>query len=454
MLEKNSVHGMEATDLTIDGMGIGRIDGVAVFAADMLPGERGRVKIIKTAKKYAVARLLERTETSPQRRTPLCPAFPQCGGCTLIHLDYFGHVSYKVRRVRHALEKAAPEAQISFPLPSPTALRYRNKTAFPVTRGEDGEIRIGCYARRSHNVVDTPRCLLQSAAADRCVNAVRRWMEENHIEPYDEATHTGLVRHVVVRKTQFDDVMVGIAINGKEAPAERELVRALREAEEDVISIAINENTQRGNTILGENTRVIFGAPALREVIGGLEFDISLNAFLQVNHGAMELLYHTAMRLAGIRPGDIVADLYCGAGTITLTAARLAKKAYGVEAVPQAIENARSNARLNDIDNAEFLCGDSAAGFAEILKKEGRIDIVIVDPPRRGLTEDVIRQIAGCGARRVVYVSCDPATLARDLAALGEEGYAAEMVQPVDMFPQTTHVECVVGMGRHRDANQ
>jgi len=451
MLQKNQVYDIEIEDLFPDGLGIGRVQGMAVFVADMLPGEQGQVRIIKLAKKYAVGRRETLTLVSPERETPPCPLFPRCGGCTLQHLNYFGQLRAKHIHVQNCMRRLAKsDVPVNFPLPARQPFGYRNKTAFPVSMGKEG-VEIGCYQARSHRVVDAQRCLLQPPQADRCVNLVRQWMNEYQISPYDETTGEGLVRHVVVRSTVYGDMMAALVINGDHIPYEKELVRSLRLNLPEVISILLNANRERGNVILGKETKAIFGPDRIRENISGLDFDISLNSFLQVNHDQTELLYTQVLKMAKILPNEVVADLYCGAGTITLHAARLAKMVYGVEIVPQAVRDARHNAQLNGIQNASFLLGDCAQALETILREAGRLDLVILDPPRKGLDPKVIGDVAASGAGRVVYVSCDPATLARDLALFQKKGWAAQLVQPVDMFPQTGHVECVTLMSRVKE---
>lgn len=443
-MQKNEVYEIEIGDLTVEGNGVGRIDGMAVFVPKLLPGERAKISIIKVAKRYAVGRLVSLIKPSPYRVEPPCEAFPRCGGCSLQHLSYAGQLNFKYERVKRcfsSIGKCAPE--VSFPLPCRLPFAYRNKAAVPVRHTKEG-LRIGCFARRSHEIVETGRCLLQSAGSDRCVHAVRRWMEENGIAPYDEQTGNGFVRHIVVRRTAMEEYMVGIVTTQAEQfPCAKELIRELRLAEDGVMSVVWNLNSDPGNVILGRETRVLFGAPCVREVIGSLQFDISLNTFLQVNHAQTELLYTQVRKMAMLNKKQVVVDLYCGAGTISLFLAGSARKVYGVEVVEQAVKDARRNALLNGVENAEFFTGDAGEIFPSILEREEKIDCVVVDPPRKGLEERVIDQIAQSGADRVVYVSCDPATLARDAARFLERGWRTWFVQPVDLFPQTTNIECV-----------
>lgn len=449
-LGKNQIYETEITDLTTEGLGVGRIEGVAVFVAGVLPGEKARVKVIKIAKSYVVGKLEELISVSPERVKPPCPVFGRCGGCSLQHLSYYGQLEYKHRWVQSCMERIGnSNVPVNFPLPARQIIGYRNKTAFPVRQAQEGVL-VGCYRPHSHEIVDGGGCLLHSPEADACVGVVRNWMNENKVSAYDEIAHKGLIRHIMVRRTAYGDLMVGLVVNGEEIPFAKELIRDLRSTMPDVISIVVNQNQERGNVILGRKTRAIFGPDRIRENIRGLDYDISLNTFLQVNHAQTELLYHSVLKYARILPSHVVVDLYCGAGTISLAAAKLAGKVYGVEVVPQAVEDAKHNARINGIKNAEFLCADCSEGFRKVREQAGKIDTLIVDPPRKGLDEVVVEEICTCGAEKIVYVSCDPATLARDVKRLSERGYLAVQAQPVDMFPMTGSIETVVELVRKK----
>ncbi|MBQ9941678.1 MAG: 23S rRNA (uracil(1939)-C(5))-methyltransferase RlmD [Christensenellaceae bacterium] len=449
MLKKNEIYEIEITDLTVEGLGIGRVDGMAVFVSNMLPGEKGETKIIKVAKNYAIGRCESISEVSPQREVPPCPVFKACGGCTLQHLSYIGQLEAKHRHVENCIRKLAGiDTPVNFPLPCKHPLRYRNKTAFPVMRDYKGRLQIGCYQNHTHTVVDAGSCLLQSEAADKVIELVRQWMEKYNVSAYSEFTGEGLVRHVVVRTTVDGDMMVGLVINGDDIPEKMQLIRGLRLNLPEIMSIVLNENRSRGNVILGEKTWPIFGGDRIRERISTLEYDISLNSFLQVNHDQTELLYTQVLKFARLLPNQTAVDLYCGAGTITLQAARVAGKVYGVEIVPQAIEDAKRNAQLNGMENVRFVLGDCKEGFAQVKAEAGDIHTVIVDPPRKGLEPSVIEDIADAAPGRIVYVSCDPATLGRDLRAFCKRGYEVTQIQPVDMFPQTMHIETVVALER------
>ena len=449
-MQKNDIFEIEASDLTIEGKAVGRADGMAVFVDGLLPGERGTIRISKTAKNYAEAELLERLSDSPDRVLPPCPYFGVCGGCQLQHSNYIGQLKYKNSRVQecmHRIAKVTDDVVLNFPLPARQHFGYRNKAALPIVQGENG-IEIGYYRQKSHTLIDIKKCALLPAEMNDAIALVRDWANEYGISAYREHTGKGLLRHLVMRYSAAGEMMVGLVINGDQLPHAKELIRNLRINLPEIYSVLVNRNKRRNSQILGSETQVIFGSEHILEELAGLSFDISLNTFLQINHAQTELLYQTVFKLARILPGEIVADLYCGAGTISLYAANLGAKVYGIEIVPQAVADARANAEKNGLESAEFYCADCAEGFAQIAEKAGKIDVLIVDPPRRGLDQKVIQDIAAYMPGRVVYVSCDPATLARDLALFQEKGYAPRFIQPVDLFPQTTHVECVVLMSK------
>ena len=439
-LKKNELYEIHTDDLTVEGNGVGRIDGMAVFVPGMLPGETGLVRIIKLAKSYAVGKLVELKMTSPKRVAPQCPVFDRCGGCSLMHMSYAAQLDFKQKRVEDCIRRIAKSgAAVNDIVPADDILRYRNKTAFPVRSTPDG-ISMGCFARRTHRVVNVSDCLISSKKCAQILKKLREFMEKYGISAYDEGTHTGVLRHVVIRESSTGERILALVINAGEIAYEAELIELFKE---DADAIALNKNTSQGNAILTPHTRVIYGSGHITEDICGLKFQISINSFLQINHAQTQKLYNLALDRASITDKDVVADLYCGAGTISLIAARRAKAVYGIEIVPQAIENAKKNAQANGITNAHFLNADCAQGFAQIAKISGKPDVIIVDPPRKGLDEKVINDIAAAGTSRLIYVSCDPATLARDAALFAPLGYALKEVTPVDMFPNTTAVENV-----------
>ncbi len=441
---KNQSYDITIDDLTIEGNGVGRIEGMAVFVPDMLPGESGKVRIIKVSKSFAIGKVEERYSDSPMRVEPPCPVYKRCGGCSLMHMSYEGQLAFKHKHVTDCIRRIAKSDAVVNPIIScETPFRYRNKNAFPIN-GENG-IKIGCYARRSHDVVNVKDCLIASEKCSETIGIIRDFIERYGISIYDEKLHRGLLRHVIIRESSLGERIVALVINGDDLPHKREFIAALKDKAN---TIALNINKAKANAILSPDTKVIFGSGTIREQICGCSFDISLNSFLQVNHQQTEKLYGKALELAGIGKEDVVADLYCGAGTISLIAAKHAKKVYGIEIVPQAIENANKNAELNGIDNAEFLCADCAEGFNRIISRSGKPDVIIVDPPRKGLDEKVIRDIAAVGTDKIVYVSCDPATLARDAALFSTLGYELKEATPVDMFPNTTAVETAAFLSR------
>jgi len=445
-MKKNDQVELEITDLTTDGKGVGKTDGLAVFVDGALPGEHVLAHIILLKKNYAVGKLMEILSPSPQREKPPCPYFTRCGGCTLQHLSYSGQLEYKHRHVTDCISRIAKlDIPVHFPLPSRKDYRYRNKAAFPV-RMQNGVPEIGLYALRSHNVVDIDDCLLQHLIIKIVMSQLRVWIVKHGISIYDEQTGKGLLRHVLLRTDNAGEVMLVLVINGEDIPHKADLHMLFEFVLPQVKSIMLNINTEQTNVILGSESTVLFGRDHFYEMINGLEFKVGPTSFLQVNTPQAEVLYNNLFRQLDILPTDTVLDLYCGIGTITLHAARQAKAAYGIEVNAAAIKDAEFNAAYNDIENAFFLAGDALASLPEVTAKAGSVDIVIADPPRKGLSEALIQKIAALSPRKVGYVSCDPATLARDMALFAQHGYHAGHVQPVDLFPQTTHVECITVM--------
>jgi 23S rRNA (uracil1939-C5)-methyltransferase len=444
MLKKNDMIEITIEDLTVEGAGIGRYQGLAVFVPRALPGETVTAKIIKLTKSYAVGRLMQLHKAAADRVQPFCPVFEQCGGCTLQHLDYATQLEYKRRYIRECFRRIGG-TDIDLPeiVPSENTTAYRNKAAFPAGEA-DGGIDAGFFAPRSHRLVIAD-CGIQKNALNDIKKAVVGWARENGVKAYDEERNTGTLRHIVVRQTSNGDIMVGIVVRGK--VDEGSLVKALKSIP-GVKSIVLNFNLERGNAILGAESRVIYGDAYITEYYEGLEFRAGLTSFLQVNYPQSARLYSIALGYADITKRDVVFDLFCGIGTISLLAAQHAKTVLGIEYVEEAVENARDNARLNGITNAQFLAGDAAQMIGQGICAAGNPDVVILDPPRKGCDKELLDAIIAAAPKRVVYVSCDPATLARDAALLCAGGYEVKAVQGVDMFPNTTHVETVVLMSR------
>lgn len=440
MLKKNDTIDMDIDDLTVEGAGIGRHEGMAVFVPRALPGERVRARVIKRTKSYAVARLDGILAPSPERVTPFCGVFEACGGCTLQHLAYDAQLQYKARHIKECFARIGG-LEIGLPHVEPAAnIRgYRNKAAFPVA-AINGRAEAGFYAPRSHRLVACD-CPIQKPAVNDLKNRVIAWANSRGIAPYDEETHTGLLRHIVARQSSRGETMAGVVLRDWTDTAS--LADALKGAADCVV---VNRNADRHNAILGRQSRAVSGDGVLTEYYDGLAFRAGLSSFLQVNHEQSETLYRLALREAQIGPGDTVFDLFCGIGTISLLAARRAKAVLGIESVEEAVQNARDNARLNGIGNAAFLAGDAGGMLEEGVRQFGAPDIVILDPPRKGCDASLIEKIVAAAPKRIVYVSCNASTLARDAALL--HGYRVASVTGVDMFPHTTHVECVIGMQR------
>lgn len=446
-MKKNDLIELTIDDLGTDGQGIGHAEGLAVFVAGALPGEIVRAKVIALKKNYAVGKLDEVLASSPMRVNPRCRVFGKCGGCTLQHLSYAAQLQFKQNYVQNCMQRIGKlEVPVNFPLPARHEYRYRNKAAFPVQQN-GGQAEIGFYATHSHRIVDVDDCKIEPSDIQIVMSQLRVWIVKNQIPIYDEKTHTGLLRHIVLRENKAGEIMLILCINGKDVPSRSHLIMLFEFVLPQVKSIILNCNAKQTNAILGDRSICIYGKDHLFETIGGLEFKIGPQTFLQVNSAQTETLYHTLFRMLALDASDLVLDLYCGAGTISLAAAQRVKKVVGVELVKEAVDDARFNARLNGIGNVEFFAGDTAALLPSVLERE-RISAVIVDPPRKGLDESVVRMLASSGVPKIGYVSCNPSTMARDLALFAELGYNAGIIQPVDMFPQTTHVECVTVLKR------
>ena len=446
--KKNSVHVLTIEGYTAEGAGVARLDGRVVFVPGTIAGERWEVRLLKVTKNAAWGKALRPLESSPERVGPDCPCSPRCGGCQFRHMSYQEELRAKHCRVSDALRRlGGVELDIPPVLGAETPLRYRNKVQFPVSPGPNGPA-IGFYRARSHDVVDAEDCLLQPKAASALRRSVKTWMAQYHIPPYDERTGKGLLRHLYVRTNQAGEALCCLVINGKKLPRGRALIDLLQQAVPGLTGVVVNVNTRNTNVILGEESFTLWGRDFLEETLCGRTFRLSVPSFFQINRAQTERLYAAAVDFAGLTGRETVLDLYCGIGTISLCMAAGAGRVIGAEVVPQAVEDARENARRNGINHAEFFCGD-AGQIAWKLSGEGvRPQVVCVDPPRKGLSPDVPPIIAGMGPERIVYVSCDPATLGRDVARFAALGYRTVRVQPVDLFPRTAHVETVVLLQR------
>lgn len=448
---KNDYLTLQIEDCGTDGEGIGKADGFTVFVKDAVIGDTVLAKMMKVKKHYGYARLEEVLEPSPYRVKPRCPYARQCGGCQLQALSYDQQLLFKEKKVRSNLERIGgfinPPMEPIIGMEEP--YHYRNKAQFPVGRSKDGRVITGFYAGRTHTIIENRDCALGVAQNRQVLDRVIAYMEKYHVEPYDETTGKGLVRHVLIRYGfASGELMVCLIINGRKLPHEEELADALWELPE-MHSFTVNINRKRTNVILGEEIRVVRGSGTIKDSIGDIQYQISPLSFYQVNPGQTRRLYEKALEYAGLTGTETVWDLYCGIGTISLFLARQAGKVYGVEIIPEAIEDARRNARMNGLENVEFFVGQAE----EVLPREYRengayADVIVVDPPRKGCGEALLETIVRMAPRKVVYVSCDSATLARDLKVLCEGGYRLEKVCPVDQFGQTVHVETIAKLVR------
>lgn len=447
MIKKNDLFEAEITAVTAEGSGICRYEGMAVFVPRTAVGDRCIVRVVKVLKNYAFGRLEELLIPSPDRCTPDCPVSAQCGGCVYRHISYEAELKLKEQRVRDALERIGGFRGIEMQpiLGAPNRNHYRNKCQLPIGLSRDGKLQLGFYAVNSHRIVDTHTCLLQPEQFDRAAEAFRAWHAITDESVYDETTHTGILRHLYMRRGEKSgDMMVCVVANSGALHEEKLLVSMLREAVPEITSIILNTNREKTNVVLGKTCRTLWGRDSISDTLCGLEFEIAPHAFYQVNRTQAEALYGKAAEYAALSGSENLLDLYCGTGTIGLSMAHKAKKLIGAEIVPAAIENAKRNAARNHIENAEFICGDAAHAAKVLYDRGEKPDVIIIDPPRKGCDPSLITTIAAMRPDRVVYVSCDPATLARDLKQFDADGYRITAVTPVDMFPCTAHCEVVV----------
>ena len=439
-LAKNQEHTVTIEGYGEGGMGVARIDGRVVFVHGALRGEKCRVLILKTLKSVAFAKVLEVLEPSSERITPDCPYFPRCGGCTYRHIRYEEELRLKKQRVQDNLSRiGGSDVTVEEILGAQDTLRYRNKAQYPVSK--DGAV--GFYRARTHEVIECEHCLLVRPEADAAAEALREYMQSCRVAGYDEKTGRGLIRHLYVRSNAAGESLICVLVNGDKLPKEDRLVALLRDACPKCTGIVLGTNTKKGNVILGDRYRTLWGSDRLEDTLCGKTFRLSVPSFYQVNRVQAERLYAKAIEFAGLTGQETVLDLYCGAGTITLALSDHAKKVLGAEIVPEAIDDARENAARNGVKNAEFFCGDASDVAKKLARENLRPDVITVDPPRKGLAADVVESIAEMQPQRVVYVSCDSATMARDVKRLADLGYTAQRACAVDMFPRADHVETV-----------
>ena len=443
-LKKNDEIKLNIESLTSEGSGIGRYDGQAVFVRGTAPGDEIVAHIIKTAKNYAIGIISELITPAPCRVNPDCPASAKCGGCSFRHISYDAELEYKLSRVNDAMQRIGHiDISAEEILAAPEINHYRNKAQYPV-HIENGNLTAGFYAYKSHRVITCESCLLQPAEFEKGIAAFAKWVKKNNITSYDEKSGKGLLRHIYFRKAfATGQVMACAVINGSKIPDKEYLITELQQAFENLRSVVVNINKDNTNVILGGKTVTLWGSDKITDELLGRQFVISPESFYQVNHAQCERLYQTAAEFANLQGNETVLDMFCGAGTIGLTLADKCKSLIGVEIVPSAIENAKENAALNGVSNAQFICADAFEGAKQIKAMGVQPDLAIVDPPRKGCQKELFDLFDDLGINRIVYVSCDAATLARDAAILSEKGFKVKRLKAVDLFPRTVHCEAV-----------
>lgn len=444
-VKKNNIYRVSITGMGTKGEGIGKIDNFTIFIPGAILGEEVEVNIIKVNKNYAVGKLLNIIIASEERVKPICDIYTRCGGCQLQHMSYKEQLNFKRQKVKDALLRLGGiDVEVEPVLGIKNPYRYRNKVQLPIGK-ENEKVSIGFYAPRSHNIIDLKTCLIQDEKADDIIKILREWIKEFNVPIYNEKEHKGNLRHIMVRTAfKTGEVMVVLVTKDKNLPHKEELINKLIENLQGVVSIIQNINSQKTNVVLGKESIVLWGKDKIIDYIGNFKFAITPLSFFQVNPIQTEVLYNKALEYAGLKGNEVVFDAYCGTGTISLFLSQRAKKVYGVEIVAEAIESAKLNAKENNVDNVDFIVGESEKVIPELTEKGIKADVVVVDPPRKGCEKSLLEAMANMSPEKIVYVSCDPATLARDLCVLEKLGYKTIRVQPVDMFSNTYHVENVV----------
>lgn len=468
-VEKNKEYVLDINGMGYEGEGVGKIEDFTVFVPGALIGENVKVIIVKVNKNFAFGKLTDVIKKSKYRTEAICSIYKRCGGCQLQHFSYGAQLKFKKQRVEDCIKRIGKlkikeleprdnegsqnnsnninpsegDIVIHDAIGMDSPYRYRNKVQLPVGE-KNGEVKIGFYAQRSHEIIHMDECGIQDEAADKVVKLIKEWIEKYSIKTYNEEEHNGIIRHIMIRKAfKTNEIMVVVVTKTKELPHKDELIDLIFRNINGIKSIIQNVNDKKTNVILGEYSKTLWGSDTISDYIGEFKFNISPLSFFQVNPIQTEILYNKALEYANLTGNEIVFDAYCGTGTISLFLSQKSKRVYGVEIVPEAIENARVNATENNVENVEFIVGQSEKVIPELIAKGVKADVVVVDPPRKGCEKILLESIAKMQPKRIVYVSCDPGTLARDLAILGELGYKTSEIQPVDMFPQTAHIETV-----------
>ena len=444
-VERNDYVDVEFVDLTHEGHGVAKVEGYPIFVPNGLPGEKAKIKVIKVSKGFGFGKLIELYEESAVRVDPICPIYRQCGGCQLQHMSYEGQLQAKLHQVSEVMKRIGKLEDVTIHpvLGMNDPWNYRNKAQVPVGEREGGLV-VGFYQKSSHDIIPMEECFIQGKENDELVQGVKDICQELRIQPYDERDHKGILRHIMSRYGHYtDESMLVIVTKKANFPQKEELVKRIVEKYPAVTSIIQNVNTEKTNVILGNQTFVLYGSETINDKIGDITFEISSRSFYQVNPVQTKVLYDKALEYANLSGNETVIDAYCGIGSISLFLAQKAKMVYGVEIVPEAIEDAKRNAALNNMENVEFEVGKAEEVIPNWYKQGIKADVLVVDPPRKGCDEMLLKTIIDMKPKKVVYVSCNPSTLARDLRILEDGGYRTTDIQPVDMFPHTAHVECV-----------
>ncbi|WP_093372278.1 23S rRNA (uracil(1939)-C(5))-methyltransferase RlmD [Tindallia magadiensis] len=445
MLKEQELYTVTIEDLTHQGEGVGKVEGFPLFIPGTIPGDLVKVRVDKKRKNFGHASLVELIEPSEDRVESVCPYHHHCGGCQTLTLKYEAQLKYKDKKVRDAIQRIGKiNKEIRPILGMKEPYRYRNKAQFPIGL-EDGETVIGFFQRGSHDIVSIDDCKIQHPFNKDVIKMLKKYIRENKVSIYNEKTGKGLLRHLVTKVGfQSEEQMLILVINGESLPKEKELIAQITQAFPHVKSIVINKNTKKTNVIMGSKNRVLYGREYIVDTLCNLEFQISPHAFYQVNPIQTEILYEQVVEMAALEGNETVLDVYCGIGTISLLMARTAEKVIGVENVEAAVQDARINAKRNHITNAEFHAADAEVFIPELAMQKAKPEVVVVDPPRKGCDEAVLEAMVTLSPQKIVYVSCNPSTLARDLKYLEDKGYNVEIIQPVDLFSNTVHVETVV----------
>lgn len=448
-MKKNDYFIGECVDISHDGMGVVKYEGFTYFVSGMITGETGKIKCIKMLKNYGIGRLIELQVTSPNRVNPKCHIYQGCGGCHLQHLSTKGQQIFKTKRVKDCLTRIGKcDVEVNDCFMDETGWYYRNKVQMPLAYQND-KLVTGFYKKRTNDIVACDNCLIQNSDSNEIIQRVVELLEEYHIEPYDKIKHTGNIKHILTKKGYATNEVMLVFITYQNGINHiQDIINTITKEFTNIKSIIQNINTKQNNVILGDKEVVLYGQDHITDILLGNTYNISLKSFYQINPIQVEVLYSKAIECANLSKDDIVLDAYCGIGTITLSLSKYVKKVYGVEIVPEAIEDAKENARINNITNAQFKCQDAGKYMVDLLKKDIHLDVVFVDPPRKGCSAEFLDNLIKASPKKVVYISCDVATQARDVEIMQQHGYTTTYCQPVDMFPQTTHVECVVLMSR------